>query len=112
MVTYDGKVSMCCYDWGSMHNIGYVDELAIKIKDKEYKNVIKKVNNKHKSFRKMNPVMPKKFNTPEEKVLTLRDIWFGEEIEKIRRAHIHNKVNEIEVCKKCPFKETYLWKAV
>ena len=29
-ITYDGKVSMCCYDWGSSHSVGYVDELAIK----------------------------------------------------------------------------------
>ena len=26
MVTYDGSVSMCCYDWGSEHPVGYIDE--------------------------------------------------------------------------------------
>ena len=37
LVTYDGRVSMCCYV-GSMHPVGYVDDLALKIEDDEYKN--------------------------------------------------------------------------
>ena len=35
LVTYDGRVSMCCYDWGSMHPVGYVDKLAIETGEKE-----------------------------------------------------------------------------
>ena len=34
LVTYDGRVSMCCYDWGSMHPVGYVDQLAYDTFDK------------------------------------------------------------------------------
>ena len=30
MVTYDGRVSMCCYDWGSMYTIGYVSDKCFK----------------------------------------------------------------------------------
>ena len=41
LVTYDGRVSMCCYDWGSMHPVGYVDELAIETGEKEYDKVKK-----------------------------------------------------------------------
>jgi MoaA/NifB/PqqE/SkfB family radical SAM enzyme len=42
LITYDGRVSMCCYDWGSMHPVGYVDTLAIKTKNKEYQKIIDK----------------------------------------------------------------------
>ena len=42
LVTYDGRVSMCCYDWGSMHPVGYVDALAIKVGEKSYEEVKKK----------------------------------------------------------------------
>ena len=28
LTTYDGKVRMCCYDWGATHTVGYVDSLA------------------------------------------------------------------------------------
>ena len=41
LVTYDGRVSMCCYDWGSMHPVGYVDDLAIKLGDKDYEKIKK-----------------------------------------------------------------------
>ena len=43
LVTYDGRVSMCCYDWGSMHPVGYVDDLAIKLGDKDYEKIKKKL---------------------------------------------------------------------
>ena len=42
LVTYDGRVSMCCYDWGSMHPVGYVDKLAIDIGEKEYEKIKKR----------------------------------------------------------------------
>ena len=39
-ITYDGKVSMCCYDWGSSHSVGYVDELAIKTGSNDLKKFL------------------------------------------------------------------------
>ena len=68
LVTYDGRVSMCCYDWGSMHPVGYVDDLALKIEDDEYKK-IKKADENKKGFELMNLELPKKFNQPEKKYL-------------------------------------------
>ena len=50
LVTYDGRVSMCCYDWGSMHPVGYVDQLAIDIGEKEYEKVKKKKLTQRKRF--------------------------------------------------------------
>ena len=26
LITYEGRVSMCCYDWGATHPVGYVDK--------------------------------------------------------------------------------------
>lgn len=112
LVTYDGRVSMCCYDWGSMHTIGYVDELAIKLGDKDYNDVKNKAENKTKGFEMMNLKMPFKFNEPEKIVSTLSEIWTGKEIDHIRKKQNENKVNEVKICKKCPFKETYSWKKI
>ena len=112
LVTYDGRTSMCCYDWGSMHPIGYVDELAIKIGDKEHLEVKKKSHKKEKGFELMNLEMPKKFNNPAKKVETLNEIWNGKEINNIRENHISDNLNKIEICKGCPFKETYKWKKI
>ena len=60
----------------------------------------------------MNLEMPKNLNTPKEKVETLNDIWNGKEINSVRENHIQNKLNKVEICKACPFKETYKWKKI
>ena len=110
--TYDGKVGMCCYDWGATHTVGYVDKLAFENGDKEYLNVKKKADIKIKGFEMMNLEMPKKHNLPEKKVQSLKKIWYGKEINKVRKAHIEDKASEVNICKTCPFKETYKWKKI
>ena len=35
MVTYDGRVGMCCMDWGAKHNLGYLSEKGFNHKDEE-----------------------------------------------------------------------------
>jgi len=112
LVTYDGRVSMCCYDWGSMHPVGYVDNLAIKTGDKEFKKIKEQADNKKKGFEYMKLKLPEKFNQPEEKISTLSEIWNGDEINKVRKLHLENKIEDITICKKCPFKDTYDWKKV
>jgi len=112
LVTYDGRVSMCCYDWGSMHPVGYVDSLAINTGDKEFEKVKKQADEKKKGFELMNLEIPKKFNDPEKKISTLKEIWNGIEINKVREMHLNNKLEEVTICKKCPFKDTYSWKKV
>ena len=56
--------------------------------------------------------LPEKFNQPEEKISTLSEIWNGDEINKVRKLHLENKIEDITICKKCPFKDTYDWKKV
>ena len=112
LVTYDGKVSMCCYDWGSMHPVGYLDKAGFEKGDTDNLEVKKNIENKKKGFELMKPILPQKFNTPEEKVEKLDKIWIGSEIEEIRDKHMANKVDKVKICEKCPFKETYSWKKI
>ena len=56
--------------------------------------------------------LPKKYNQPENKVSSLKDIWYGKEINLVREKHINAKLNDVEICKQCPFKETYKWKKI
>ncbi len=110
--TYDGKVGMCCYDWGATYTVGYVDNLGYTNGQKEYFKVKKKAESKNKGFEMMNLQMPKKNNLPVKKVKDLESIWNGGDINKVRKAHIDGKVESINVCKNCPFKETYKWKKI
>jgi len=112
LITYDGRVSMCCYDWGSMHPIGYADKLAIDTGDKEFEKVKEKADKNQKGFEMMNLKIPDKFNDPEKKISSLKEIWNGKEINKVRELHLKNKLEEVTICKKCPFKDTYDWKKV
>lgn len=112
LITYDGRVSMCCYDWGSMHPIGYTDDLAIKTGDEEFVKIKEQADRKKKGFELMNLKLPEKFNNPEQKVSTLKEIWNGSEINKVRKLHLENKLEKVTICKKCPFKDTYNWKKV
>tara|TARA_B100000795_G_scaffold266646_1_gene250149 strand:- start:668 stop:2029 length:1362 start_codon:yes stop_codon:yes gene_type:complete len=112
LITYDGRVSMCCYDWGSMHPVGYVDELAIKMGEQSYEEVKKKADLKIKGFELMNLELPKIFNNPKKEVKTIEEIWFGKSINHVRTKHSKNALEEIKICKSCPFKETYNWEKI
>ena len=112
LTTYDGKVGMCCYDWGATYTIGYLDNLAYKNGEKEYKKIKQKADAKIKGFEMMNLQMPKKNNLPEKKIKDLESIWNGDDINKVRKAHIDGEIESINICKSCPFKETYKWKKI
>jgi hypothetical protein len=56
--------------------------------------------------------MPAQFNKPEAVVKNLSQIWTGSEIDKVRAAHVEGFADKVEICKKCPFKETYQWELV
>ena len=55
---------------------------------------------------------PKKFNEPEHKVQSLKEIWLGKELNKVRGFHLNNNVNGLDVCKECTFKDTYSWRKI
>ena len=112
LTTYDGKVGMCCYDWGATHTLGYLDKVGYENGDKEYVKVKQKSEKKIKGFEMMELEMPKKHNIPDRKVEDLNTVWHGKEINKVREAHINGNAGSIAICKGCPFKETYKWKKI
>ena len=113
LVTYDGRVSMCCYDWGSQYPIGYVDTQAIETGEREYEKILEKVATGAKGFEMMSgAVMPEKMNEPEPVVRTLREIWHGADITHVRRKHVCGEGGTVSACRRCTFRETYAWLAV
>ena len=109
-VTYDGRVAMCCEDWGAMHPIGYVSNDSFKDEDADKNLVLDRINSGRKGFELMSEaILPPKHNKPKKVVQTLSEIWTGHEVETVRRAHGDNKANEISICKNCTFKDTYNW---
>ncbi len=113
LVTYDGRVGMCCYDWGAKHPVGFADGLAIELGESEYIKIVDKARAGAKGFGGMQKVaLPTRFNQPPKVVQSLKDIWFGAEIDAVRGAHVEGHVEQVEICRKCPFKETYQWEKV
>jgi MoaA/NifB/PqqE/SkfB family radical SAM enzyme len=113
LVTYDGRAGMCCYDWGAQHPVGYVDKLAEQLGETDYVRIVERAKAGDKGFIPLKNVnMPAQFNKPEAVVKNLSQIWTGSEIDKVRAAHVEGFADKVEICKKCPFKETYQWELV
>jgi MoaA/NifB/PqqE/SkfB family radical SAM enzyme len=113
LITYDGRVGMCCYDWGAQHPVGYADALAIANGESDYERVIDKVRSGAKGFAGMEAVVPPtRFNDPPPVVHSLAEIWTGPEIDRVRSAHAAGAVEGVDICRECPFKETYRWERV
>jgi MoaA/NifB/PqqE/SkfB family radical SAM enzyme len=113
LVTYDGRVGMCCYDWGAKHPVGYVDNLAIDLGDSEYARVVDRAKSGSKGFIQLKSItIPVQYNHPPSVVSSLSEIWVGPEIDAVRSAHVEGRGGDIAICKKCPFKETYRWEKV
>jgi len=109
LVTYEGKVAMCCEDWGAKHPVGYVDQKTFNNK-KDYLEVMKRVKENKKGFELLKNIkMPEKLNSPKRHVKKIKDIWFGDEIDKVRKKHIYNESEKIKICKNCTTKDVYKW---
>ena len=50
---------------------------------------------------------PNNFNELNHKVETLTNLWNGSELQKVREKHLNKKINDVKVCEKCTFKDTY-----
>lgn len=113
MVAHDGRASMCCYDWGNEHPLGYLDRQAIDDGDREFQAVHDKARRGAKGFGLLhNVVMPKRYSDPEKRVQTLAEIWHGSIVTEARKKHVEGRLEDVEICKGCPFKDTYRWEAV
>ena len=112
MITYDGRVAMCCMDWGAQHCVGYLDKKAFDIK-KTLKNLKDKIDKNKKGFELLkNAKYPKEYNNPLEKIDTIKSIWNGKEMNKIRNLHKKKELDKIAICKGCDFTDTYIWKEI
>ncbi len=111
MVTYDGRVSMCCYDWGSEHPVGYTDQSGYKTYAKDLNAIQDSIDRGKAGFAEFMSTAryPNSNVKPLEKVETLKQIWFGDNIDRVRQKHCSDKVGEVAICTRCPFKETYNW---
>lgn len=113
MVTYNGSVSMCCYDWGNEHPVGYVDGQTIEEGLKPYLVTIEKSKARVRGFEAMPDLsLPQRFSSPDPHVRTLKQIWDGVTLNDVRRHHITGAVDQVPICAQCPFKETYQWATV
>ena len=109
MITFDGRVGMCCHDWGAQHGIGFVDEKAFD-QSKLTASVEEKIKANAKGFSLLkNAKKPNNFNEPNHQVETLTNLWNGSELQKVREKHLNKKINDVKVCEKCTFKDTYEW---
>ena len=79
---------------------------------KQNKKVKQKSDSKVKGFEMMKLSLPKELNKPNQEIKSLKEIWFGNEINKVRSKHVEDGLTSIEICKKCTFKETYKWKKI
>ena len=112
MVTYDGRVGMCCHDWGAQHCVGFIDEEAFNEEE-----VISKLESSIKSNKKGFELLkdakkPKKYYETPKKVDDIMKIWSNEEFQRVRGIHSKNNSNEIEMCKTCVFVDTYDWQPI
>ena len=53
--------------------------------------------------------MPKVMNEPKQEIQNIREIWFGDQIDRVRKKHIFNKADDVEICSKCTFKDVFSW---
>lgn len=112
MITYDGVVSMCCYDWGSSYPVGYVLDRALESSG-DYNVVSESILKEKRGFELMsNARMPKQLNEIAKTKQSVKEIWDGKEVEKVRKAHVSRNLKSISICAGCKFKETFSWKKI
>ncbi len=111
-VAYDGRVSMCCYDWGLAHPVGALNDYAARCGQADLNRVATRIAQGARGYEAMAHAAPppSRYDLPVER--DLESIWTGTRIETVRRHHAEGKVDAIPVCKTCPFKETYAWRLI
>ncbi len=109
LVTYEGKVAMCCYDWGAKHPVGFVDKKSFN-NQKDYLTVMEQVEKRKKGFELLKNIkMPDVMNEPKKEIKNIKEIWFGKEIDGIRKKHLCNNADDIKICSTCTFKDVFKW---
>ena len=102
---------MCCYDWGSEHPIGYVGEDGYKTMEADHNAVRDAIDSGKAGFSEFmaGARMPTPQIDPPRKVESLKEVWYGATVDDARQKHCDGKIDDVEICTRCPFKETYDW---
>jgi len=109
-VSCNGMVCMCCYDWGCQYPVGCLNEKALEEGDKSLKTIVEKIKTRKKGYEGMsNAKMCKPFVKLTEHNQHIKEIWAGEILGAVRQMHVTGKLEDVPICKKCKFKETYQW---
>ena len=105
MLTYNGRAGMCCHDWGAQHGVGFIDKDAYESDDKEFLKVKQKIETNKKGFELLKEAkIPNKFNEPDTKVQNIEEIWNGEELNRVRKIHRNNNLNDLKSLRAVPLK--------
>ena len=111
LITYDGRVAACCYDWGAMHPIGYTlcDRAELSVNP----NIIVK---ERADRQRPGYGILGDLNMPEDSPLTdvfdkrsLPEIWAGPGSAYLKQSMMAGNISAVEMCRHCDFKDTYVW---
>ena len=92
MVTYNGRVGMCCHDWGAQHGVGFVDKESFEKDQKEFLSIKEKIDKNKKGFELLKEAkIPKNYNEPKHKVESLKDNSDQSEINLIKEEIINQE---------------------
>ena len=109
LVTYDGRVSMCCFDWGSRHTIGFVSDKSFDDINSDKYRVHELIKKSAKGFELMkNAVMPPQLYSCPKVVKSLAKIWHDTHISQIRSEHAKSNC-QADICKTCTYRGTHEW---
>ena len=109
MVTYDGRVGMCCHDWGAQHCVGVIDKKSLD-NDKIINDLEKSIKENKKGFELLQKAeKPKNLSKIKSDIQSLEEIWDGDELNRVRTIQAQKKANDLEVCRTCISTDTYEW---
>ncbi|MDB4208822.1 radical SAM protein [Amylibacter sp.] len=113
LVTYDGRVGMCCHDWGAQHAVGYASDKAYSNSNKDIERVKARSKENRPGFQTFNnAISPKEYNDLPHKISTLKSIWNDKSIKSVREEQIKSNADKVKICEKCSYKDAYNWELI
>ena len=111
MVTYDGRVAACCYDWGAQHAMGYVLAPVSELSDDPELIVSDRVAEQRPGYKELGAPKLATYSpiTSDLTCRSLSEIWRGQAFSWLRSRLDKNDYDNIKMCDKCDFKDTYDW---
>ena len=109
LITYDGRVSMCCFDWGSRHTVGYVSNDSFSDLDYDKYRVQSLIEDNKQGFQLMkNAKMPNQLYSSAQVVQSVEQIWRDLSISQIRMQQATNTC-DAKICSTCTYRGSHTW---